>query len=391
MQKIRSWIIGAFFIGFFALTVSCEKKQLVETESCDSPGNVSHPRSEAFQQILADYTDKGLPGITLLIRDSSGVWTGSAGMADIEEGVPMDVCHISKVASITKPFMAALTLKLEKEAVLTLSDPVQKHVDEEKLEGIANAKKATIRQLLNHTSGVYDIVSDDDFYLAVLNQPKKEWDQEDLLEYVEDEPAYFARGTDVKYSNTNFLLLSMVIEGATGRSHFELLKEKIIDPLGLENTVYHPQQSLPGKTAQGYFDLYNNGQIVDVSNYNTGNGNGYNGIYSTVEDLQVFIEALLRDKTLLVNKQLAKMKDFNRAETYREIGVGIMKDFQGHPAETYGLGHGGSDLAYSGEMYYFPEEDYTMVTLVNYGTNGESELGTVYEQYRSDVVEKLME
>lgn len=383
--------ITPILFGLVFFLSACEKEQLVKTRNCDKSGNERHPKSEAFNDLLNKYTEKGLPGISLLIRDSSGLWSGSAGMADLEQNIPMQVCQISKVASITKPFMAALVMMLEKEGKLSLNDPISKYIKGDKLLNVENADQVTIRQLMNHQSGIYDVISDNDFYLAVLNDPQKEWDQEALLQYVKDNEAYFTPGEDVQYSNTNYLLLSMVIERATQQSHFKLLKEKIIDPLGLDNTVYHPQQQLPENTAKGYFDLYNDGDILDLSDYNTGNGNGYNGIYSTVNDLQIFIEALLRTKSLLGTEQLNKMQNFNRAETYREVGVGIMKDFQGHPANTYALGHGGSDLAYSGEMYYFPQEDYTMITLVNYGTNGESELGQVYEAYRDDIVSVLME
>ncbi len=385
------WKKTVLCLGFLPLmVVSCEKEPLVKTKDCEKPGNPNHPKSEAFEQLLDKYTDKGLPGITLLIRDSSGVWTGSAGKADIEKDIPMQVCHVSKVASITKPFIASLVMMLDEEGKLDINDKLTEYINPAKVEEVENAKKATVRQLLNHTSGIYDIVSDDEFYLAVLNKPKKDWEQAELLEHVKDEQAYFKPGSDVKYSNTNYLLLSMVIEGATGRFHYKLLEEKILQPLGLENTVYHSREKLPEKTAQGYFDLYNNGNIVDLTNYNTGNGNGYNGIYSTVKDLQVFIEALLRTKILVSPEQLRRMKSYNPAETYRQIGLGIMQDFLDHPADTYGLGHGGSDLAYSGEMYYFPEEDYTMVTLVNYGTNAESDLESVYEEYRKEAVSILM-
>ncbi len=376
--------------GFVFLLFACEKEPLVETRNCEVSQRESHPKSEAFNDLLKEYHEKGLPGISLLIRDSSGLWIGSEGMADLEQDVPMRVCHISKVASITKPFMASLVMMLEKEGKLSLDDPISKYIKGNKLLNIENAKEVTIRQLMNHTSGIYDVISDDEFYLSVLDNPQKEWEHEELLEYVKGDNAYFPPGEDVQYSNSNYLLLSMVIERATRQTHFKVLKEKIIDPLSLSSTVYHPQQPLPANTAKGYFDLYNNGNILELSDYNTGNGNGYNGIYSTVKDLQVFIESLVRSKSLVGTKQLNKMQTFNRAETYREIGLGLMKDFQDHPSNTYAIGHGGSDLAYSGEMYYFPQEDYTMVTLVNYGTNGDSELGEVYEAYRKDVVSVLM-
>lgn len=342
--------------------------------------------------MLEDYVDQGLPGLILLIRDSSGVWTGSAGMSDIGEDVSMQPCHTSKVASITKPFIATLVMMLVEEQVISLDDRVGEWISPEKLEGVENARNATIRQLMNHTSGVFDVISDDDFYLSVLNHPQKEWKPQELLGFVEDQSAYFSSGKGVHYSNTNYLLLSMVLEKATGKPHHQLLHNRILEPLNLENTVYHYHDDLPENTAQGYYDLYNDGDIRNLTNYNTGNGNGYNGIYSTVKDLQVFIEVLVRNQSLLEGGTVDQMLDFDvPVENGKKNGLGLYKDFIEHPAGTYAYGHRGRDLAYSGDMYWFPEEDYTMVTLVNYGADGESKLRPVYRAYLWEVVSVLVE
>lgn len=368
----------------------CEKEQLVRTKSCGeaTATNDDHPKTEAFEELLRTYSNRGLPGITLLIRDSSGVWTGAAGRADIEQDVAMKPCHISKVASITKPFIGTLVMMLAEEDQLDLDQQITTYIKED-VSDVANADRATVRQLLNHTSGIYDVVSDDPFYLAVLNDPTHEWEAEELLTYVEDDAPYAELGSEVQYANTNYLLLSLVIEGATGRSHYQLLQEKILQPLNLFNTVYHPQQSLPDQTARGYYDLYNNGNIADLTNYNTGNGNGYNGIYSNVRDLQTFIEALLRDKKLVSKQSLDQMQQFRKEDSSRSIGLGLMQDFPDQHEASYGLGHGGKDLAYSGDLWYFPEEDLTFVTLVNYGLNGESDLKRVYKQYRDRAIQLL--
>ena len=382
---MKHWLL-AFALGIFL--TACEKEQLVKTQDCRNAGSPNHPKAEELRDLLRTYTNKGLPGIILLIRSYSGRWSGAAGMADIKGDVKMKPCHVSKVASITKPFIATLVLMLAEDGKLSLDDKVKTYINED-ISKVANAQEATIRHLLNHTSGVYDIVSDDDFYLSVLNDPPHEWGAQELLTYLEDDEAYFKPGSDVKYSNTNYLLLSLVIEGATGRSHYKLLREKILDPLKMKNTVYHPQQELPGNTARGYYDLYNNGNIANLTNYNTGNGNGYNGIYSTVYDLQTFIEALFRSRSLLPEERLQQMQTFREAEAYPGIGLGVMQDFPEDSMSRYAVGHSGKDLAYSGEMWYFPQGDLTFISLVNYGFNGDSDLNPVYEAFRDSVVKVL--
>lgn len=153
--------------------ISCEKEQLVKTQDCSEARPADHPKAEALEGVLRTYTNQGLPGISLLIRDSTGLWTGAAGMAYIKRDFPMKPCHISKVASITKPFIAALVMMLVEEGRISLDAQITQYVDND-LSNIANAGQATVQQLLNHTSGVYDVISDDQFYLAVLNEPTRE-------------------------------------------------------------------------------------------------------------------------------------------------------------------------------------------------------------------------
>jgi D-alanyl-D-alanine carboxypeptidase len=395
MKWIFSSDIALFlFVILVGSFSACQKEPALSTSACEEvpPYREDHPKAEALQQTLDKYVNKGLPGIVVLIRDGEGRWIGSAGQADLSENTPMQLCQVSKVASITKPFIATLIFQLVEDSVIKLDEKAGQWVKSGILARVNNGGAITIRQLLNHSSGVYDVVSDQDFYLSVLNEPRKEWKSEELLEYVYHEPAYFPAGDSTRYSNTNYILLSRVIEAATGKSHAQLLRERIFKPLGLEHTSYHWHDPLPSSTAQGYYDLYNNGDIMNLTMYNTGDGNGYNGIYSTVADLQRFIEALVRDKTLLKPATVDQMLTFQPYnDDGKKFGLGIYKDFIGHPANTYAYGHRGRELAYSGDMFWFPQEDVTFVTLVNYGTNAESKLQSVYFDYREEVVSRLLE
>src|SRR5690606_36169350 len=98
-----------------------------------------------------------------------------------------------------------------------------------------NARSVTLRMLLSHQTGIYDVISDSDFYLSVLNNPNRNWSQEDLIKFIRGDEAAFEAGSTSGYSNSNYLIVSMAIEGATGRSHAELLREKILAPLQLHD------------------------------------------------------------------------------------------------------------------------------------------------------------
>ncbi|MDO8367500.1 MAG: serine hydrolase [Saprospiraceae bacterium] len=372
---------------------SCRKPEIGHTENCSFTPGAMHPKAAVYQSVMDKYTANGLPGISALIRDEDGVWVGASGKADIGKNVDMSPCTVSKAASLTKTFIAALALKLVEEGKFGLDDPLTQWLPEKPLSNLKNANISTVRQLLNHTTGIADVIEDEGFYLAVLNDPARKWTPEDLLEFVYGDDPVFAPGGGVSYSNTNFLLLAMVINRATGQDHSQLLREKVLVPLALDQSFYYWHDDLPENVAQGYFDLYNNQSIVNVTNFNTGSGNGYGGLYSNVFDLQTFIEALVRDKTLLSQNTLDQMLTFGEPEgtTNKRLGLGIFKDFLERAPDQFAYGHRGRDLGYTADMFWFPNQDYTMTYLINYGSDAKSELRQQFYDFRKEIVDVMME
>lgn len=373
---------------------SCKEESVGHTSACFSfraDSSTLHPKAVLLQNLVNSYVKKGLPGMALLLHDSNGTWVGSAGKADIGKGVRFEPCHVSKAASITKLFMGALAFKLMEEGYFKEDDLISKYISASHIKKIRNAGQVTVKQLMNHSSGIYDVIKDQGFYLAVLNNPNHYWTQHELLEYVYDKPAVFPAGSSAKYSNTNTLLLSMVIEGATGRPHASLLREKIIHPLGLSNTFYHYHDALPNTTAQGYYDLYNNGSIVNVSNFITGSGNGYGGLHSNVFDLYTFMDALLQKKTLLQPSSLQEMLNIQRYDESTGFGQGILEKFGVKGVGNTGIGHTGRDLGYSADLFYFKKNGSIMCFLINYGTDGQSGLRDVFRQFESELVDIVLQ
>lgn len=372
--------------------VSCKKelKETIEVTCNYSDTSSVISKSSAYMTIVDSYVKKGLPGISVLIEDSNGTFVYSKGYADIENKIKYSPCHISKAASITKLLIGALTFKLIEEGKLSLDDDVEKYVDSKILDKIDNGRGHKIRNLMNHTTGIFDVIRSSDFYLAVLNNPNKRWRQEELLKFV-----YGIDGHQLNnpypafYSSTNTLLLSMCIEKATGEDHGKLLREKILNPLGLSNTYYQGREDIPTNAAQGYYDLHNNGTIMNVSNLITGSGNGYGGIFSNVFDLKLFIQELLVKKTVISQESLNTMLEFVRESDDYYTGVGIVKKYT--DKKNYGIGHTGKDLGYTANLFYFPERNITMVFFINYGTNGDSSLKPVFLDFESDLVNKILE
>jgi D-alanyl-D-alanine carboxypeptidase len=200
-------------------------------------------------------------------------------------------------------------------------------------------------------------------------------------------------GTDVGYSNTNYLLLAMILDEVHDQGHADLIRTQVIEALDLQNTFYYWHDEVPAETAQGYFDLYNNGTLLNMTNYNTGSGNGYGGIYANVFDLQTFIEALARNNSVLNPKSLQEMFTWTEPleSKFREHGLGVFRDYLERPADEYAIGHRGRDLGYTADMFWFPEKDYTLVYLINYGTDAKSELQETFFQFRTAIVDAMME
>jgi D-alanyl-D-alanine carboxypeptidase len=385
------------FAACCILLFSACKKSLVGTSSpCDSgfaDSSFKHPKRAVFQAILDKYKKKGLPGIAVLLEDEDGVWLGSAGKSDIGANVDFKPCTVSKVASITKMMFATAVMQLREQGKVNLDDQVAKWLDKDIVDHIANADQATLRDLLQHSSGIYDIITDSDFYLAVLNNPNKEWAGKDLAKFAYDKPAVFEyskNATKGDYSNTNTLLLSMCIEAITGRPHHEWMRELVINKVGMSNTYYSYYDALPEHTAQGYYDLYNNGTIVNVSNLVTGSGNGYGGIYSNVLDLHKFMKALFIHKTLVSQASLDIMQTFIDDDDRGNLGVGLLQQYKHLNLGYMGTGHSGRDLGYSGDAHYFPTRNNRMfINLVNYGTNGNTPLRQVFYDMRDEFVKEL--
>jgi D-alanyl-D-alanine carboxypeptidase len=385
-----------FILISLILLASCKKAFVEPTGSSVIPppwtdSSSRHPKGALFQNLIEKYRVKGLPGISLLVRDKNGTWMGATGKSDLEKDVPFNTGTVSKAASITKLFVGTLVFKLMEDSVKTgltyrsLNQPLSAWLPASVTGKLPNGQLITLGQCMKHETGIPDLIEQDRFYLAVLNQPNKKWEPEELLSFIYGKDALFAPGDTAIYSNTNTVLVTMVIEAATKRKHADLLKEYILTPLNLQHTYYQPHDALPETAAQGYFDLYNNGKVVNVSNLITGSGNGYGGMYSNLFDLYAFADALLLKKTLLSAQSLNIMQTYGKPDFPNEYGYGIMRKFIERGVNA-GIGHSGRDLGYTANLFYFPNKEVTHIFFVNYGTDSKSSLRQVFYDFQEELM-----
>ncbi|HEX5653752.1 MAG TPA: serine hydrolase [Chitinophagaceae bacterium] len=395
----------SYIVLISLLACSC-RKAIVPNSTNEAPripwgdSSQNHPRNGAYTKLINKYNKLGLPGISLLINDQYGTWIGSVGKADLGKNIDFAPVQVSKVASITKLMMGALVFDMIEDSVNTgigyasLHQKISTWLPGNVTRKIPNGNTATFGQLLNHESGIPDLAEEDDFYLAVLNSPNKIWSPNELLGYIEGTAAVFNPGDTAIYSNTNTLLIAMILEKASGKNHGALLRERIIQPLGLDHTFYHPHDALPDHVAQGYFDLYRNHTLLNVSNFMTGNGCGYNGVYSTVTDLHQFLQALLVKKTLLSQRSLDLMMRTGKSDGNNRYGYGMMRKFINREPDA-GWGHSGRDLGYSANLFYFPATNgrpaVSHAFLVNYGTDADSFLEETFTQFQNELLDLTLQ
>ncbi|MFE5604734.1 serine hydrolase domain-containing protein [Streptomyces coelicoflavus] len=295
-----------------------------------SPATDGHDATRrALEAAVAD----GVPGVTATARDGHRTWSGTAGAGDLRTGEPRSERDRYRVGSITKTFVATVVLQLEAEGRLSLDDTVDAWLPGV-VEGNGNdGKRITLRQLLNHTSGIYNYTADDEFARTYFTRDgflEHRYDTVTPRQLVAIATAHepdFAPGTDWRYSNTNYILAGMVIEEVTGRPYAEEVRRRIIDPLKLRATsVPGTRTTLPRPSSRAYSKLDGTATepTYDVTRLNPSLAGASGEMISSSADLNRFYTALLRGR-LLPAKQLTEMTTTVPARPGTAYGLGLIK------------------------------------------------------------------
>lgn len=328
-----------------------------------------NPNNDTYQSLINDMTANGVVGVTMSVyHPQTGMWVGASGKADLHNNIDMQPCNISRVGSTVKMFTATTVLKLAEEGKFNLDDKISSYLQGDVINKIENADKATIRQLLQHSSGIYNYIQNLKFQTASLNDFIREWKPEDLLEYAYNQKAYFQPGEDVRYSNTGYIMLGMLIEKIEGKPFYKVFEDRIFNPLGLTMAKFAAEDPVPAGTARGYIDMYSNLQVVESTyfsgwDYYTADG----GLISNPYDMNVFFNALMRGQIINSHSlsQMLTWKTPNEPDTDFfpiSYGLGIFK-IETDNGTAYM--HSGDAVGYYANMLYFPDDATTIVYAVN--------------------------
>ncbi|MFH9722157.1 serine hydrolase domain-containing protein [Streptomyces sp. NPDC017254] len=326
----------------------------------------------ATQQALRAAVDAGVPGVVAQARDGRGGWTGTAGERRGNDRF--------RVGSITKTFVATVLLQLQAEGRLDLDDPVEKWLPGVVRGNGHDGREISVRQLLNHTSGVYSVTADPGFQAKIfgpgfLEHRYDRWTPRQLVDIAMTHAPDFAPGTDWNYSNTNYVLAGMVIEKVTGRPYGKAVENRIIKPLKLRATsVPGTDVTMPNPSSPAWSTLSADpgAPVHDVSELSPTIASAAGEMISDSRDLQTFYRALLTGRLLpkAEQRELTTTVAAGRMDPSIRYGLGVMQIRLSCGKEVWG--HGGGIHGSSSEAVTTKDGRHSLALNFNADWTGDS-------------------
>ncbi|KAA0745132.1 class A beta-lactamase-related serine hydrolase [Bacillus sp. AY3-1] len=287
-------------------------------------------------------TNKKIPSVIAGGLKDGKRWSYATGTASYEMPRPVETNFSFRIGSITKTFTASVVLQLAEEKQLNLDDTVEKWLPGVVQGNGYDGSKITIRQLLNHTSGIAAYTDLDMRDITLPQNPFRYYSTDELISLALAKPPVFAPGEGWDYSNTNTVIAGEIIRKVTGDTYAEQIRKRFIEPLGLKETfVMEASSHIPGKHANGY-NMDRSGRLYDLTEINQSWANAAGNMVSTVEDLTTFFSALLGGK--LLNQELMDQMFTTVDSPIGKVGLGIYEEktsdgqsYWGHAGGTFGF------------------------------------------------------
>jgi len=344
--------------------------------------------SEDLVCALEEAVAKGPPGISAAIATRDGViWSGVAGHTDLQNRVSTKYSHLFGIGSITKTFVAIVTLQLIEEGKLKLTDTA-KGILGDQVSGVPNADIANISQLLNHTSGIPSF-EDDPVWIREGRGEALDvahvWGKRESLAYVtgENHKPLFPPGENFSYSNTNYTLLGLMIEEVTGNDVVMEIDTRIRKPIGISSIYLEGFEPVPQERLSRRYHYSTVGfesvaginaafapvtdKLVDASASNLSSEWTDGGMVATAGDLAKFAVAV-RDGRLLSAENQKHLMDWRlvlEGKYPMWVGHGLFRETR-FPGIM--IGHSGSVLGYTGYMGWHEDVDVIVTVLTNAGS-----------------------
>lgn len=342
-------------LGVVAIAAALASALSVACVEAASPGD---ERAAALDKAIPPAMERAsIPGAIVGIwQDGHEPYVRAFGVRDTATDDAMATDLHMRIGSNSKTFTVMAILILADQRKLGLDDPVGRYV-----EGVPNGDQITLRQLAAMRSGLYDYASDTNPKMP--QEPYRQWTPRELLDIAFSHEPLFPPGSQFDYSNTNTVLLGVVVENVSGQPLPSFIAENILKPEGLAHTVFPAGAALPTPHSHGYFKMPD-GKIVDATDWNPSWGWASGNMISTLEDLRVWSRDLALGKLI----SPAMKREQHRFLPAPGEGDGALYGLALENQNGW-LGHNGNILSYMAYPYYLPDEGITMVVLLNSGVD----------------------
>lgn len=320
-----------------------------------------------YQKLIDEAVNAEVPGIILAIDGPEFDFLGAAGLSDIESQESMQPYHVMPAGSAGKKATSLLVALLYQDGLLDIDDTITTWLPESLTSQIQYSHQITLRQLLSHTSGVYDYLDDrtsDEWFETGFTDIDTLKTDHYALQFALNRDAYFMPGEGFHYSNTGYLLAGLILDEVLGEHHHKAMRNRIIEPLGLNDTFYLGIEKDLGDIISGYVmddevlntkPFYENVAVADAP------------LATSVTDLSSLLRAIMTDESivndeireLLIGEENLSLIDPNN-QFY--VGMGMFKSILGDYTLYH---HGGEEAGYKTENIFIQELDTTVTAFFN--------------------------
>jgi D-alanyl-D-alanine carboxypeptidase len=310
---------------------------------------------DALTDSVMDHTK--LPGMIVSVVSDDFKYEKAKGYEDVINKIPMRLDQVFRIGSVTKTFTITILLQLVDEGKLTLDDTINQFFPD-----FPNGKNITVRMLANMTSGIYNYSATKSFEDSLENHPLKRWTDQELVDLALKNPPYFDPGKSFYYSNTNTVLIGLIIEKLTGNSLADEIKKRIIIPLGLKNTYVPSNNLMEGDYSHGF----NSGDSLVLPyedftiKYDPSWASAAGNILSNINDLKIYVKALANGNLVSKKSQKERLKwAWSVSNPGLDYGLGIFK-----MRESF-LGHNGGIPGFTNLTVYSPQKKCSVIVMYN--------------------------
>jgi len=319
------------------------------------PGGLGPEVTARLDKTIEDVRRQaGIPGVVVGVwLPGKGSYVRATGVADTATRRPMTTDGFVRIGSETKTFTVTALLKLVDDGRIRLDDPISRYVH-----GVPDGRRITLRQLAGMRSGLFPYTADPDFVHDLLSNPQRSFTPREVLAYGFKHKNTFAPGKEFEYSNTNLVLLGLVIEKVSGQRLADFIDARVLRPARLHHTLFPQGAEFPEPHPRGYTDQTLSGATADATDWNPSWAWAAGAMISDLHDLRRWADIVATGKLLSPQTQTQRLKTLPTGFPGLSYGLGIF--------ETGGwIGHNGSIPGYETVTVYLPSKKATLVIMIN--------------------------